>query len=75
MTKYKLSTAKEIRKALASVANGVLSDTIDTKKANAFVYVTNAILQSIRIDDQEKEIQELRELIQQIQKYLKLSMQ
>ena len=67
MTKYKLSTAKEIRKALASVANGVLSDTIDTKKANAFVYVTNAILQSIRIDDQEKEIQELRELIQQIQ--------
>ena len=67
MTKYKLSTAKEVRKALASVANGVLSDTIDPKKANAFVYVTNAILQSIRLDEQEKEIQELKELVEQIQ--------
>ena len=67
MTKYKLSTAKEIRKALASVANGVLSDTIDPKKANAFVYITNAILQSIRLDEQEKEIQELKELVEKIQ--------
>ena len=67
MTKYKLSTAKEVRKALASVANGVLSDTIDPKKANAFVYVTNAILQSIRLDEQEKEIQELKELVEKIQ--------
>ena len=67
MTKYKLSTAKEVRKALASVANGVLSDTIDPKKANAFVYVTNAILQSIRLDEMDKEIQELKDIIEQIQ--------
>ena len=67
MTKYKLSTAKEVRKALASVANAVLSDTIDPKKANAFVYVTNAILQSIRLDEQDKEIQELKDIIEQIQ--------
>ena len=67
MTKYKLSTAKEVRKALATVANGVLSDTIDPKKANAFVYVTNAILQSIRLDEQEQQIQELREMVEQIQ--------
>ena len=67
MTKYKLSTAKEVRKALATVANGVLSDAIDPKKANAFVYVTNAILQSIRLDEQDKEIQELKDIIEQIQ--------
>ena len=39
--KLKLSTPKEVRKSLATVANMVINDEIDTKKANAFVYVTN----------------------------------
>ena len=65
--KLKLSTPKEVRKSLATVANGVLNDEIEPKKANAFVYVTNAILQSIRLDEQDKEIQELKDMIEQIQ--------
>ena len=64
--KLKLSTPKEVRKSLATVANMVLNGEIDTKKSNAFVYVTNAILTSIRIDEQQKEIEELREIIQEI---------
>ena len=47
--KLKLSTPKEVRKSLATVANGVLNDEIEPKKANAFVYVTNSILTSIRV--------------------------
>ena len=67
MIKYKLSSPKEVRKALASVANRVLSGEIDPKTSNAFVYVTNAILQSIRLDEMDKEIEELKDIIQQMQ--------
>ena len=65
--KMKLSTPKEVRKSLATVANMVLNEEIESKKANAFVYVTNAILTSIRIDEQEKQIQELKQIVQEIQ--------
>ena len=64
--KLKLSTPKEIRKSLATVANCVLNDEIDAKKANAFVYVTNSILTSIRVDEQQKEIEELKTLVEEI---------
>ena len=64
--KLKLSTPKEVRKSLATVANMVLNGDIDAKKSNAFVYVTNAILTSIRVDEQQREIEELREIIQEI---------
>ena len=64
--KLKLSTPKEVRKSLATVANMVINDEIDTKKANAFVYVTNSILTSIRVDEQQKEIEELKEIVQEI---------
>ena len=64
--KLKLSTPKEVRKSLATVANMVLNGEIDTKKSNAFVYVCNAIISSIRIDEQQKEIEELKEIVQEI---------
>ena len=64
--KVKLSTPKEVRKSLSMVANMVLNDEIDSKKANTFVYVTNSILTSIRVDEQEKQIQELKEIVEQI---------
>ena len=64
--KLKLSTPKEVRKSLSTVANMVINDEIDTKKANAFVYVTNSILTSIRVDEQQKEIEELKEIVEEI---------
>ena len=64
--KLKLSTPKEVRKSLATVANGVLNDEIEPKKANAFVYVTNSILTSIRVDEKQKEIEELKEIVEEI---------
>ena len=64
--KLKLSTPKEVRKSLATVANGVLNDEIEPRKANAFVYVTNSILTSIRVDEQQKEIEELKTIVEEI---------
>ncbi|MBQ9012316.1 MAG: hypothetical protein IJ094_01875 [Bacilli bacterium] len=65
--KFKTSTPKAVRKNLYSLVNIVANDEIDQKKANSIVYITNAILQSIRIDEQEKQIQELKEMVEQIQ--------
>ena len=64
--KLKLSTPKQVRTSLAKVANGVLNDEIEPKKANAFVYVCNAIISSIRIDEQQKEIEELKTIVEEI---------
>lgn len=64
--KFKTSTAKEIRSTLSTLVNLVANDKIEQKKANSIVYITNAILSSIRIDEQDKEIQELKEMIEEI---------
>jgi alpha-N-acetylglucosamine transferase len=64
--KFKTSTPKEVRKTLSTLVNLVANDEIDQKKANSIVYITNAILQSIRIDEQEKQIQELKQIVEEI---------
>lgn len=66
--KFKTSTAKEVRTTLSTLVNLVANDKIDQKKANSIVYITNAILTSIRVDEQERQIQELKEIVEQIQK-------
>ena len=59
----KLDTPEDVRKSLSKLANMILNDEIDTKKANAIVYISNGILQSIRVDEQEKRIEELEAYI------------
>lgn len=61
--KIKLSTPTEIRRALAKVANMVLNDEIIPKQATTFAYLCNTILQSIRLDEQEKRLEELEEYV------------
>ena len=65
--KFKTSTPKEVRRTLSTLVNLVANDEIDQKKANSIVYITNAILTSIRVDEQEKQIQELKQIVQEIQ--------
>lgn len=64
--KFKTSNPKEIRTTLSTLVNLVANDKIEQKKANSIVYITNTILTSIRIDNQEKEIQELKDMIEEI---------
>ena len=66
--KFKTSSAREVRVTLSKIVNLIANDELDPKKANSIVYVCNAILQSIRLDEQEKQIQELREMVEEIQK-------
>ena len=66
--KLSWSNAREVRRSLATINNMLLNDKIEADKARAIVYTANTILSSIRIDDQEKQIQELKDMVEELQK-------
>lgn len=59
----RLSKPKDIRRSLARVANMVINERIDTKAANSIVVACNAILGAIRVDEQQKKLEELEAII------------
>ena len=59
----KLDTPSEIRKALAKVANMTYKGELDPKTANSVTVTCNAILNGIRLDEQEKRILELEQVL------------
>jgi len=65
--KFKTSTPREVRKMLSTLVNMVANDEIPESKAKTITYMSSYILQSIKLDEQEKEIQELKELLEQLQ--------
>lgn len=66
--KLKLDTPSNIRKSLAKITNMVVNGELPTGQANTIILACNAILGSIRVDEQEKKLQELEQLIKEIQK-------
>jgi len=66
--RLKLSTPREVRQALARVANMVLNGQLDPKAANAIIYACNAVSGIIRIDEQQKKLDELEQLVIDMQK-------
>ena len=67
MKKLNLNTPRNIRASLAKVANWTLNGEIDAKSANTVTYICNVILQSIRVDDQERRIEEIEESLARIE--------
>lgn len=61
--RLKLSTPSDVRKTLAKITNMIANNEIDPKKANTIIYSCNSILNSIRVDEMEKKIQELENYI------------
>lgn len=61
--RLKLSTPLEVRRALSRVANMVLNGEIEAKDANAIMYACNSVLSAIRVDEQERRLEELEALI------------
>lgn len=66
--KLKLDTPSNIRKSLAKITNMVANGELPTGQANTIILACNAILGSIRVDEQEKKLQELEQIIKEIQK-------
>lgn len=61
-----MKTPTEVRRTLARVANMALNNEIDTKTANTIILACNAVLSAIRTDEQQKKIDELEELLDEV---------
>ena len=66
--RLKMTEAAPVRRALNRVANMVLNGEMDAKDANAIVYAANAILGAIRIDEQQKKLDELEQMVEELKK-------
>lgn len=65
MTKIRLKTrtATEVRKTLTRVMNMVVNGEMDNKTANTIILGCNAVLSSIRTDEQQRKLDELERII------------
>ena len=64
--RFKMNTPTEVRKTLVRISNMVANGQIDSKQANAIIYAANNILASIRTDEQQKKIDELEKILNEI---------
>lgn len=65
--KFKTSTAKEIRVTLSKLINLVANNKISESQARTITYISSYILQSIRLDEQDMQIQELKEIVRELE--------
>lgn len=65
MAKIKLRTRTptEVRRTLNRVMNMVINKEMDAKTANVIIFGCNAVLSAIRIDEQQKKIDELERIL------------
>ncbi len=68
MTKkrLKMTTSREVRRTINRVANMLLNNEIDPKRANAILYGCNVCLSAIRVDDQQAQIDELEDTLDEV---------
>lgn len=59
----RLSTPRDVKKTLSRISNLVANREMDTKQANTIILACNTILGAIRLDEQQKKIEMLEELI------------
>lgn len=61
--RLKTKTPTEIRRTLTRVMNMVANNQMDSKTANTIILGCNAVLSSIRTDDQQRKIDELERIL------------
>lgn len=66
--RLRMSTPTEVRRAVSRVANMVLNGQLEAKDANAIMYAANVILGAIRTDDQQKKLDELERIVEEMKK-------
>lgn len=65
--KIKLSTPAEVRRTLSKIANLLLNNQIDPQRATAIINACNAVLSCIRLDEQQKRIDALEKLLDEVE--------
>ena len=58
-----MNTPSEVKRTINRISNMVLNGQLDSKSANAILYACNTALSSIRIDEQEKRLEELERMM------------
>lgn len=64
--RLKTKTPTEIRRTLTRVMNMVANNEMDSKTANTIILGCNAVLSSIRTDEQQRKIDELEKILSSI---------
>lgn len=65
--RLKMSSAREVRRTVNRISNMLLNGQLDPKTANAILYGCNVCLGAIRTDEQEKKIDELEKLVEDLE--------
>ena len=61
--RLKTKTPTEVRRTLSRVMNMVANGEMDNKTANTIILGCNAVLSAIRIDEQQRKINELENIL------------
>lgn len=66
--RFKTKTPSDIRRTLTRVMNMAANGQMDSKTANTIIVGCNAVLSSIRVDEQQRKIEELEKIINNLQR-------
>ncbi|MDO5387850.1 MAG: hypothetical protein Q4F63_01310 [Clostridia bacterium] len=64
---FRFKTPKDIRNSIARINNMVANGEMDTKTANSIICGCNTLLGSIKADEQQKQIDELRTVLDELE--------
>ena len=64
--RLKMTTSREVRRAVNRITNMLLNGEIDPKTANAILYGCNVCLGAIRVDDQQAKLDELENIVEEL---------
>lgn len=64
--RLKTGTPQEVRRTLTRVMNMVANGEMDNKTGNTIIVGCNAVLASIRVDEQQRKIDELERLLKNL---------
>lgn len=65
--RLRMGTPTEVRRTLARVANMTANGEMDTKTANTIILACNAVLSAIRTDEQQRKIDQLEEILNEVE--------
>jgi len=66
--RLRMGTPTEVRRVLARVSTEVYNGDLDTKTANTIILACNAVLNSLRTDEQQKKLDELERILNDLQR-------
>lgn len=64
--RLKTGTPTDVRRTLTRVMNMVANGEMDSKTGNTIIVGCNAVLSSIRSDEQQKKIEQLEDILEEV---------